>query len=361
MTPRGLLELTADLVAVPSVSRHEAAMAALVLDELSGCDWLEVTPIGDNVVARTSLGRPQRLLVGGHLDTVPPAGNATARVEGDTVWGLGSADMKGGLAVMLDLARTVRDPAVDVTWCFYACEEVTRAENGLGLLWDERPDLVRADAAVLCEPTDGVVEAGCQGTLRAVVHVGGTRAHTARPYTGRNAIHRLVPVLERVATWGGRSVVLGGCVYDEQLQAVGLEGGVAPNVVPDHAALTVNHRYAPDRDAGAAGRFVADLLDGLLDERLGDALEVVDAADGAPPALDHPLLAAIVAESGAAPRAKAGWTDVATMWAHGVPATNFGPGDPLVAHRADERVTAASLDKARSVLSAVLSAGRTTG
>ncbi|MGH9088275.1 MAG: succinyl-diaminopimelate desuccinylase [Acidimicrobiales bacterium] len=351
-----LLARTAELVQAASVSRQERSLADQVAGELGRCPGLALDRLGDNVVARTRLGRSHRLVVAGHLDTVPPAGNAEPRIDGDVLWGLGAADMKGGLAVMLDLAASPVAPAVDVTWCFYAREEVARSESGLLQLWEERPDLLAADAAVLGEPTGALVEAGCQGTMRAVVHLAGVRAHTARPFTGRNAIHRLVPVLDRVAAWEGRRVTLDGCEYVEQLQAVGVEGGIAPNVVPDQAKVTLNYRYAPDRDGAAARAFLSDLLESFLEPERGDRWEVVDAADGAPPSLDHPLLAALVRGAGAPPRAKVGWTDVATFWAHGVPAANFGPGDPLLAHHPDERVERRSLERAREVLAAVLAA-----
>lgn len=356
-----LLALTAELVAIPSVSHREHDLADKIEADLSKCTWLEVERAGDNVIGRTRLGHAERICIAGHLDTVPAAGNEVPRREGDTLWGLGAADMKGGLAVMLDLATSLAEPAVDVTWCFYACEEVARRHNGLVDLFVHRPDLLQVGAAVLLEPTDTKVEAGCQGTLRAVVQLGGVRAHTARPQTGRNAIHRLVPVLERVTGWEGRTVVLDGCVFAEQVQAVGVEGGVASNVVPDHTALTLNHRFAPDRDGDGAHQFVAELLDGVLDPELGDRIDVVEVADGAPPSLSHPLLASLVALSGAPPRAKLGWTDVATMWQHGIAATNFGPGDPRLAHRADEHVTGASLERARSVLASVLRGAKDEG
>lgn len=352
--PGHLLGLVAELVAIPSVSRHETAVADRVADMLGACPWLEVQRLGDNVVARTAGGRATRLLVVGHLDTVPPNGNEVPRIEGDTLWGIGAADMKGGLAVMLDLATTVADPAVDVTWCFYACEEVAREESGLGRLFDERPGLLDADAAIVAEPTGARVEAGCQGTLRLDVHLSGVRAHTARPFAGRNAIHRLAPLLARIASWPGRQVELDGCTYVEQLQAVLVEGGVAPNVVPDHAVVTLNHRFAPDRNAAGARQAVVDHLGELLEPGTGDRLEVVDHAGGAPPNLAHPLLAALVAQSGAAPRAKVAWTDVARLWERGIPAANFGPGDPLLAHHPDEHVTGTSLERVRAVLGSVL-------
>ncbi len=349
-----LLAATRDLLAVPSPSGTEAALAALVEDALGACPWLAVERIGDNVIGRTAPGHDQRLVLAGHLDTVPPVGNETPRLEGDTLWGVGASDMKGGLAVMLDLATTVREPAVDLTWCFYAREEIGRADSGLLELWQQRPDLLAGDAAVLGEPTSALVEAGCQGTMRVRISLRGVRAHTARPFTGRNAIHRLAPLLQRVADWPGREVVLDGCTYAEQLQVVAVDGGVAGNVVPDEARATLNHRYAPDRGAEEAGAFLLDLLSGTWEPETGDSWEVLDAGDGAPPCLEHPLLRSLVEKSGAAPRAKVGWTDVASFWEHGVPAANFGPGDPLLAHHPDERVSAPQLERARDVLLAVI-------
>jgi len=349
-----LLTATQELMAVPSLSRDEGTLADRVEEALRACPWLEVARVGDNVVARTSLGRAQRLVLAGHLDTVPPGANAVPRLDGDTVWGVGASDMKGGLAVMLDLAASVPDPAVDVTWCFYAREEIGRDESGLLELWHQRPELLEGDAAILGEPTNALVEAGCQGTMRVRLTVCGVRAHTARPFTGRNAIHRLTPLLARVAGWDGRDVVLDGCTYAEQLQAVAVEGGVAGNVVPDEARLTLNHRYAPDRTQAEAEAFLHDLLDGGLELEAGDTWELLDAGDGAPPSLDHPLLKALVEHSGQKPKAKVGWTDVASFWEHGVPAANFGPGDPLLAHHPDERVSAPALDRARAVLLAVI-------
>jgi succinyl-diaminopimelate desuccinylase len=341
-------------MAVPSPSKGEAALADLVEGALRSCPWLAVERVGDNVVGRTTLGHDQRLVFAGHLDTVPAVGNEMPRLEGDVLWGVGASDMKGGLAVMLDLAHMVREPAVDLTWCFYAREEIGRADNGLLELWRERPELLAGDAAILGEPTDALVEAGCQGTMRVRITLRGVRAHTARPFAGRNAIHRVVPLLHRVAEWPGREVVLDGCTYAEQLQAVAVDGGVAANVVPDEASVTLNHRYAPDRRAEEAGAFLLDLLEGTWDPEAGDTWEVLDTGDGAPPSLQHPLLGALVEKSGAAPKAKVGWTDVASFWEHGVPAANFGPGDPLLAHHPDERVSSGQLERTRDVLLALI-------
>jgi len=349
-----LLAFTAELVDIPSVSHAEGALADRVERDLRACAHLSVERIGDTVVGRTRLGRARRVLLGGHLDTVPPFDGGGFRLEGDTVWGLGAVDMKGGLAVLLDLARQAAEPDVDVTYILYACEEVERRHNALAVLAAERPELLSADAAVLCEPTGGVVEAGCQGTIRASASLGGRRAHTARPWVGVNAVHRLAPLLAVLDRYQPRSVVLDGCRYEEQLQAVRIEGGVAGNVVPDRASVVVNYRFAPDRDLATAESALRGILAGAMDEPSGDRLEIEDAAPAAPPALDHPVLAALVAASGVPPRAKLGWTDVATCWAAGIPAANFGPGDPLLAHTPDEHVSRPELEAARAVLGALV-------
>ncbi len=354
--PHGLFGLTTALVAIPSVSHFEGPMADAVEAALRLCPWLTVERIGDNVVARTDLGRRHRVLLAGHLDTVPPVGgNEEPRIDGDTLYGVGSADMKGGLAVFLHLAGTIPEPAVDVTWCFYVGEEVAQEFNGLRHLWENRPDLLGADAAILGEPTSGVVEAGCQGTLRVRVSLRGRRAHTARPYAGRNAIHRLAPLLDAVAGYESRRPVLDGCEYVEQLQAVDVAGGVSGNVVPDEASVLLNHRFAPDRTPELAEAWLREYLGPFLEP--GDQWELTDAAAGAPPSLDHPVLAGLVAATGTAPLAKQGWTDASSLWAHGIPAANFGPGDPLLAHTPDEHVSVGELERAAAVLGRLLQDG----
>ena len=352
-----LLALTAELVDIPSVSHDEEAITGWLEAQLRAVPWLEVERVERNLVARTDLGRSMRLLLAGHTDTVPVNQNDRARIDGDTLWGLGSCDMKGGLAVQLELARTVSEPAVDVTYVFYECEEVAAEFNGLVKLLRERPDLLAADAAILGEPTDAQVEAGCQGSFRAAVRLVGERAHTARPWMGRNAIHRLGAVLDRLASYEGRRPVLNDCEFREALQAVGVSGGVAGNVVPDAAEVTINHRFAPDRTVDEAVAHVRGVLDGALDEAGGDAFEVLDANDPAPPSLDHPLLASLVTSTGKPARAKLGWTDVAFFAAAGIPATNFGPGDPTLAHARDERLERASIEHAHAALHRLLVGG----
>jgi succinyl-diaminopimelate desuccinylase len=265
-------------------------------------------------------------------------------------------DMKGGLAVLLELARTVAEPDVDATYLFYPCEEVARRFNGLNALVADRPDILAADAAVLAEPTGGLVEAGCQGSMRVQVTITGRRAHTARPWAGINAVHRLAPVLRALESYVPRRVVIDGCEYTEQFQAVAISGGVAGNVVPDESVITINLRFAPDRDIEGAEMEIHRLLGDALDSHAGDRVEVVDVAAGALPGLDHPLLSGLVRATGQPARAKLGWTDVATLSAAGVPATNFGPGDPLLSHTPDERVSRAELTAVHDALRHLLGA-----
>jgi succinyl-diaminopimelate desuccinylase len=352
-----LLALTAELVDIPSLSHYEEPLADWVEAQLRSVPWLAVDRVGANVVARTDLRRPQRLVLAGHLDTVPPNGNEGARIDGDVLWGLGSADMKSGCAVFLALAQTLADPAVDVTYVFYECEEVSQQFNGLKKLLAEQPELLACDAAILGEPTGAVVEAGCQGVLRIDVELRGERAHTARPWMGRNAIHRLAPLLARVASFEERRPVLDGCEFREALQAVSVRGGVAGNVVPDDAVVQLNHRFAPDRSPDEAFAGIRALLADTVDETGGDSLKVVDSSPPAPPSLDHPLLGALARRTGQPPRAKLGWTDVAFFAVQGIPATNFGPGDPTLAHTAAERVHRAEVETVFATLRDLLQQG----
>lgn len=345
------LARTAELVDIASPSLDEGAIADHVEARLRAVPWLTVDRVGDNVVARTELGRAHRLVLAGHLDTVPANGNERARIEDDTLWGLGSADMKSGLAVFLDLARTVAEPTVDVTYLFYVAEEIAAEHSGLLQLLAQRPDLLTGDAAVLGEPTDGTLEAGCQGTARIRLTLRGARAHTARPWMGRNAIHRAGRILARIDGHDSRSPTIDGCTYRETVQAVFVEGGVAGNVVPDEAIVTVNLRVAPDRTLEQGIDAFRDLLDDDLEQT--DGFEIVDAADPAAPSLTHPLFTRLV-DDGLEVRAKLGWTDVARFAAAGVPAVNLGPGDATVAHTADEHVTRGSIERVHAALHRLL-------
>ena len=339
------------LVAIDSISRNEAALATLVFDELRNVEHLVVERVGDNVIARTEGLHAQRILVAGHLDTVP-GDPALAVIEGDRLTGLGACDMKGSLAVMLELAKDIASRAFDVTWVFYAREEIARSESGLLEIAQLRPDLLQADAAIVAEPTGGAVEAGCQGTLRLGLTVQGLRAHTARPFTGRNAIHRVGAAINQVAQYEPRLAMVDGIAFTEQLQVVSVGGGIAPNVVPDSATLVLNHRVAPDRSRDQAVSAVRDYLGDLLEDE--DVLEILDWAPAAPPSLTHPGIQSLVSASGQPARAKVGWTDVATLHEMGIPATNFGAGDPLLAHRSDEFVTESELEVFAATLRGLL-------
>ena len=350
-----LLALTAQLVDIPSESFSEGPLVDWLEAELRALPHLQVARVGDNLVARTERGRPVRVLLVGHTDTVPANGNAIARIEGDVLWGLGSTDMKGGLAVALHLARTVPEPAVDVTYVFYAREEVAGQHNGLAELVRERPELLAGDVALLGEPTDGVIEAGCQGAMRLEIVLAGARAHTARPWMGRNAVHRLAPLLDALAGYEARQPTIDGCTYREAVQAVRVEGGVAGNVVPDRAVLVVHHRFAPDRSAADAEAWFRSFVAPHLDE--GDTVTVLDVSPACPPSLGHPLLSALIDRHGLEVRAKLGWTDVARFAEMGIPATNFGPGDATIAHTRDECLGRQPLERVAAALGDLLSRG----
>jgi len=326
--------LTAALVDIASESFNEQEIVGILEAELRSCDHLIVDRVGDNLVARTQLGRDRRLVLGGHTDTVPANDNAGARIEGDRMYGVGTTDMKGGVATILELARTVTEPAIDMTYVLYAREEVAVIHNGLREIEAERPDLLEGDVALLGEPTHGALEAGCQGTLRVEVTLSGERAHTARPWMGRNAIHRLGGLLDLVSRYEPRRPVVEGCEYREALQAVHVEGGVAGNVVPDSAMVRINHRFAPDRTPEEAVAHVRDVIAPVLGD--DDTVDVTDLSPPARPGLGDPLIEALVARNGLEVRAKLGWTDVAFFAARGVPASNFGPGDPTIAHTQGE-------------------------
>lgn len=328
--------LTRALVDVESVSGDEKRLADCVEQVLRAQPNLRVERLGNTLMARTEAGREQRVVLAGHLDTVPVAGNLPARVEGDVIYGCGTSDMKSGVALALHLAATLPEPRYDVTYFFYECEEVESKRNGLRLVAQAHPEWLTADFAVLLEPTYGVVEAGCQGTLRAVVTTTGVRAHSARAWHGVNAIHAAAEVLERLRRYEPRRVTIDGCEFREGLNAVGITGGVAGNVIPDQCEVVVNYRFAPDRSEAAAEAHVREVFAGY-DVRL------TDSAPGALPGLTAPpaeeFLAAVAkAGDGSPPAAKLGWTDVARFAALGVPALNFGPGDPNLAHTREERV-----------------------
>ncbi|WP_147918335.1 succinyl-diaminopimelate desuccinylase [Ruania zhangjianzhongii] len=324
---------------LPSVSGGETALADAVETLLRSCEHLRTYRDGDTVLARTELGRDRRVLVAGHLDTVPLAGNLPTqrRTDGEheVLWGRGTVDMKAGVAMALHTAVTLLDPAVDVTWVFYDHEEVAAELNGLGRLARHHPDWLTADFAVLGEPTAGGIEGGCNGTLRVQVRTRGTTAHSARAWLGQNAIHAAADVLTRLAGYTPAEVEVDGLVYREGMNAVAITGGIATNMIPDECVVSVNYRFAPSATVDSALAHVREVFDGF-------DVELADAARGARPGLDDPLAAefaaAVTAVTGGRPGPKYGWTDVARFAELGIPAVNFGPGDPSLAHADDEQV-----------------------
>ncbi|MFJ6212830.1 succinyl-diaminopimelate desuccinylase [Streptomyces sp. NPDC092296] len=339
--------LTARLVDFPSVSGDEAALADAVVAALRPLPHLSVERFGNNVVARTNLGRAERVVLAGHLDTVPIADNLPSRVEGDLLYGCGTSDMKAGVAVQLRIAATVPEPNRDLTFVFYDCEEVEADRNGLGHLARERPDWLHGDFAVLLEPSSAVVEGGCQGTMRVVVRITGQRAHSARSWLGDNAIHGAAELLGRLAAYRPRRVEIDGLEYREGLNAVLIDGGVAGNVIPDLCTVTVNFRFAPDRSEEQALAHVREVLAGF-------DVELTDSAPGALPGLAHPAAQAFVAATGGVPRAKYGWTDVARFAGLGIPAVNYGPGDPNLAHKREEHCSLAAITECERRIAAWL-------
>ena len=346
-----VVALTEQLVNIESVSRHEQEIADAVETALAAYDHLTVSRHGNTVVARTDLGLGERVVIAGHLDTVPLNDNLPARYEqragGDVLHGLGTCDMKGGDAVILRLAATLTEPVRDVTYLLYDAEEIEAVHNGLNKLSQSHPELMSADFAILMEPSNAGVEAGCQGTLRVEVRTTGERAHSARSWRGVNAVHKAGEVLRRLEAYDARRPVIDGLEYHEGLNAVAIRGGVAGNVVPDECVVEVNYRFAPDRSVEEAEAFVREFFHGF-------EVTLTDSAPGALPGLDRPAAKAFVEAVGGEVAPKFGWTDVARFSALGVPAVNFGPGDPLFAHKQDEHVPVEQIRRSEDLLRAWL-------
>ncbi len=345
------VDLARAICDIPSVSDDETTLADLIDDAVRPLGHLDVHRDGDTIVARTHLGRPQRVVIAGHIDTVPINGNVPTRdvvIDGEPyLWGRGTVDMKAGVAVQLKLAAELVSPRLDITWMWYDHEEVDADRNGLTRLSRVRPDLFAGDFAILGEPSDGEVEGGCNGNLRAIVRTTGVRAHSARAWIGENAIHKAAPVLTRLAEHRSREVAVEGLVYREGLNAVRITGGVAGNIIPDACEVEVNYRFAPSRTPEEAAKHIRHMFSGF-------DVEIVDIAPGARPGLDAPIAQEFVAAVGAVPRPKYGWTDVARFSAMGIPAVNYGPGDPHLAHHDEERVSLAQIDEVERGLRAWL-------
>lgn len=345
-----VVTLTQQLVDIQSVSLGEGPIADAVEGALRPYPHLTVTRHGNTVVARTALGRPERVVIAGHLDTVPLNDNLPCRNDGEFLHGLGTCDMKGGDAVILKLAAEVTEPVRDVTYVLYEAEEIEAVHNGLGKLAASEPAVLEADFAILMEPSNAGVEAGCQGTMRVEVTTHGERAHSARSWMGSNAIHAAGDALRRLETYEARRPVIDGLTYHEGLNAVFISGGVAGNVVPDECVVTVNYRFAPDRGEAEAEAFLREFFAGY-------DVRVVDSAPGALPGLERPaakaFLDAVVGAEGEV-NPKFGWTDVARFTVLDVPAVNYGPGDPILAHKQEERVPIEQITRCEVALRAWL-------
>lgn len=348
------IDITRQLCDIESVSGNEATIADAIVASLAGADHLELSRDGDAVVARTNLGRAQRVVIAGHIDTVPINNNFPTRFETidgiEYLWGRGTVDMKAGVAVQLKLALELVAPAVDVTWIWYDHEEVSESLNGLNRLSRTHPEWLEGDFAILGEPTRAEIEGGCNGNARIEVRTFGLRAHSARAWVGHNAIHDVAPILATLAAYEPREVEVDGLVYKEGLNAVGISGGIAGNVIPDEAMVHINYRFAPSRSGEEAIAHLRELFDGY-------DVTVVDLAQGARPGLDAELAKNFVAAVGGEPKPKYGWTDVARFSALGIPAVNYGPGDPLKAHADDERVPLSQITSCEDGLRAWLMTG----
>ncbi len=356
MTDPHVLDLSADVVAlteqlvdIESVSHNERAIADAVEAALTPLAHLTVSRHGNTVVARTELGRGERVVIAGHLDTVPVNDNLPVRREDGVLHGLGTCDMKAGDAVILKLAADVTEPNRDLTFILYDCEEIESHHNGLFKLAASHPDLMRADFAILMEPSNAVVEAGCQGSLQCDVRTTGERAHSARSWKGDNAIHRAGEVLARLGSYEARQPVIDGLEYHEGLNAVGIRGGVATNVLPDECVISVNYRFAPDRTEADAESFVREFFAGY-------DVTITDNSPGAHPGLDRPAAKEFIAAVGGEVNPKFGWTDVARFTVLDVPAVNFGPGDPMFAHKQDEHVPIEHIERCERQLKSWLGA-----
>ena len=342
-----VVDLLRSLIDIESVSGQEAVIADAVEQALRPYAHLQVIRDGNVVIARTNLGRSERVVIAGHLDTVPIADNVPSWVTDEDgrsiIWGRGACDMKGGVAVQLSVAAAVSEPARDITWLFYDNEEVEEELNGLNRIAREHPEYLAGDFAVLCEPTNAGIEGGCQGTMRLMVDLTGVAAHSARAWKGHNAIHDAGAVLARLAAYQPEQVEVDGLTYREGLNAVRINGGIAGNVIPDRCEIEVNYRFAPDKSPEQAEAYAREVLGGYR-------VRVTDVAAGARPGLDQPAAAEFLAAVGGTASAKFGWTDVARFSAMGIPAVNFGPGDPSKAHADDEFCPAADVVSCRAAL-----------
>lgn len=342
-------QLTADLLDIYSVSGEEKRLADAVENALTNLENLEITRDGDSIIARTDFGKDKRVVLAGHLDTVPLPAVEGSEGTVPSVWkeeagervlfGRGATDMKGGVAVQLALAAHLTDSAYDITYVFYDHEEVSSELSGLGrLMRNHAEKLTDADFAVLLEPTDGTIEGGCNGTMRFWIHTQGLRAHSGRAWKGKNAIHQLADILTRLSNYEPQTYDVEGLAFREGLSAVEISGGVAGNVIPDEASVHINYRFAPNKTLDEAIAHVEEVFAGY-------DLDFVDQSSAARPGLDAPMSRSLIESVGQEPKPKYGWTDVARFSEIGISAVNFGPGDALLAHSDNEHVKASDIQR----------------
>ncbi len=338
----------------PSVTGAEKELCDDLEARLSARPGWRVERIANNLVVSRNApdSSREKLAFAGHLDTVPePDGGIEVRVEGDRVHGRGASDMKAGDAVMLALIEGFdwSESWAEPLFVFYEREEGPHAENGLGTVFEDLPLVLEAEAALVLEPTEGALEAGCVGTAQVEVTFRGRAAHAARPWLGDNAITKAGEFLSRLHKWESVEVVVEGLSFYEVMTPTLARGGRTVNVVPDSFRVNVNHRFAPGRDMEDVRRTFEELLAPFG----GASFEIVDYAPSGPVALDNPVLQRFLAD-GVEVRPKQAWTDVARFAEQGVAAANFGPGTPAQAHQADEWASLPLLEACYSRLESFL-------
>ena len=349
-TTEMLAELLATLVDIPSVTGDERAIVDYVTGRLGRAAKGEVLRSGNGLVWRGPQRGKPLIVLAGHLDTVPPSGNATSRRDGDKLYGVGTTDMKAGDAVMLALHDSLDMAALrfDLALVFYDAEEGPAANNGLKRIFEQFPWIRDASLAILLEPTDLNIEMGCNGILNVEVRVPGVAAHAARPWMGENAVAKGAEWLASITKFVTTPVMVQGIEYRETLQVTTVQAGKTRNVVPSEMVVNLNHRFPPDRTIEVATARIRSLVPAEF------GFEVVDAAPPGEVCLDHPEVRSFIRRFDAKVAGKQGWTDVARFTSVGVPAFNFGPGYAELCHRADEHCSVEYLGRAYEWLAAFL-------
>jgi succinyl-diaminopimelate desuccinylase len=300
---------------------------------------------GDSLVVPLTRGTGgPKIALAGHLDTVRTE-NGPARIEGGRCFGAGSSDMKSGLALMIELAEGGRHAGSDLTLVFYAREEGPYAENELGPVLAQDPELSHVDLAVCLEPSDNKLHLGCMGSVHATVTFVGRTAHSARPWEGDNAVTQAADLLTELRALRPVESVIEGMSYRSSTTVTqARDGGRGRNVVPDRFVLNLNHRFAPDRTLDEAVAHVHALVGGRAE------VEITDRSPAARPSAGHPLVKALVEAGVRAVEPKQAWTDVARFSALGIAAVNFGPGENAQAHQRNESTSLALIHEGYTIL-----------